>query len=461
MKVNNSVTGNVIYDVSVVGAGASGMAAALAAAEGGASVVLIDGNDKAGKKLYATGNGRCNFTNLNADGAQESIALFARLGMMCRAEDEGRCYPYSGQAASLVGVLERAVRRAGAVFYLGDRVAEVSRHSGSPNAEHDCDKLFSINCDSGASFSAKTIIIATGGRAGLKFGSTGDGYGFAKSFGHTLTPPRPALVAVESDDDFMAALKGVRAKASVTLELNGNVLAEEPGEVQFTGTGVSGICVFDLTRFMDAPRPSKNKKNKSRNNKGSITAGVTVEASASAAALKESCSENKKYTIGIDFAPEHDKETLADLVRVALAANGKNISAVDRDDIAQALSGIVNSKLAGVLADIAWIPEDPAKSATRAAYIIKRLKVNVASTKGWDDAQVTVGGIRLDEVAAGGAEPTFESKLEQGLFFCGEVLDFDGRCGGYNLQWAWSSGTAAGRAASAGTCAHRIESERS
>lgn len=438
MKRSNSF----VYDTVVVGAGASGMAAALAAAESGASVAIIDGNDKAGKKLYATGNGRCNFTNLNAEGAQDSIALFARLGVMCRAEDEGRCYPYSGQAASLVVALERAVRRAGAVFHLGDRVAEVS---GSMDKTH----AFTLKCDSGAYLYARTVIIATGGRAGLKFGSTGDGYGFAKAFGHTLTPPRPALVAVESDDDFMAALKGVRAKASVTLELDGKVLAQESGEVQFTGTGVSGICVFDLTRFMDAPRPTKNKKNKSRNNKCGISVGVTAGASAGAAALNEKSDKDKKYIISIDFAPEHDKETLAEFVRGALASAGKSIGAVSRDDIAQALSGIVNSKLADVLADIAWIPEDPEKSATRAAYIIKRLKVNVASTKGWDDAQVTVGGVKLDEVDADGDAPTFESKIMPGLFFCGEVLDFDGRCGGYNLQWAWSSGTAAGRAASA------------
>ncbi len=131
MKKSNSFTYNndpaEQYDVAVIGAGASGMAAALAAAENGASVIILDGNDKAGKKLYATGNGRCNFTNKNADGADESIELFRRLGMMSRVEDEGRCYPYSGQAASLVSVLERAVIRAGAVIHLSDRAADVNR----------------------------------------------------------------------------------------------------------------------------------------------------------------------------------------------------------------------------------------------------------------------------------------------------------------------------------------------
>lgn len=439
----SSVASDKIYDVAVIGAGASGMAAALAAAEWGASVIVFDGNDKAGKKLYATGNGRCNFTNINAEGAEESIALFRRLGMMCRVEDEGRCYPYSGQAASLVGALERAARRAGAAFDLGDRVAEVKRYSsGSSGAGSGRDQQtsFYILRDSGASAYACSVIIAAGGRAGLKFGSTGDGYGFAKSFGHTLTPPRPALTAVESDDPFMAALKGVRAKGSVTLELNGEVVDTESGEVQFTGTGVSGICVFDLTRHMDAPRPLKKGKKKNKK-----TAGVAAGAAPVSARSDAHDNAYKKYIIGIDLAPDHDKEELAEFVRGALASEGKPIDVVSREDIARALSGIVNSKLAGVIAEIAWIPEDPRKSAVRAAYMLKRLKVNVSSTKGWDDAQVTVGGVRLSEID----KNTFGSLLEPGLYFCGEVLDFDGRCGGYNLQWAWSSGTAAGRSAAA------------
>lgn len=445
MKKSNSFTYNndpaEQYDVAVIGAGASGMAAALAAAENGASVIILDGNDKAGKKLYATGNGRCNFTNINAEGAEESIALFRRLGVMCRVEDEGRCYPYSGQAASLVGALERAVLRVGAVLHLGDRVAEVKREDAGFGTEREEGRLFALLCDSGALFHARCVIIATGGRAGLKFGSTGDGYGFAKSFGHTLVPPRPALVAVESNDNFMAALKGVRAKASVTLEFDGSVVDTESGEVQFTGTGVSGICVFDLTRHMDAPRPVKNGKKKNKNKtKAGVAAGAPT---GEAGVLSEKAGKDKKYIIGIDLAPEHDKEALADFVCGAIAAEGKRPEESGRDDIARALSGIVNTKLADVLADIAWIPEDPKKSAIRAAYILKRLKVNVSSTKGWDDAQVTVGGVRLNEING----TTFESLTEPGMFFCGEVLDFDGRCGGYNLQWAWRSGTAAGHAA--------------
>lgn len=416
------------YDVIVVGAGASGMMAALAAAEAGASVVLLDGNDKAGKKLYATGNGRCNFTNMNMNGSEWARGFFAGLGMMSRVEDEGRCYPYSGQAAALVRALENGLARAGVVMRLGDRVADVSL----AQVQEQKAELFCAVCDSGASYLAEGVVIATGGRAGLKFGSTGDGYGFAKAFGHTLEPPRPALVAVESDDEFIAALKGVRAKAALSLELNGEKIAEECGEIQFTGTGVSGICVFDLSRFMDAPRPRPaKKKKKNKSNKMEAGGGSAVEAT------------ERKYVIAVDLAPEHDWAEIVGFLRRALIVACGDVHAVTRADFENIIAGIVNSKLAGVIADMAWIVGEPEKSVKRAAHILKMLKVSVLCTKGWDDAQVTKGGVRLDEVDG----ETMESMLMPGLFLCGEVLDFDGRCGGYNLQWAWQTGHAAGCAA--------------
>lgn len=429
------------YDVIVVGAGASGMMAALAAAEAGASVVLLDGNDKAGKKLYATGNGRCNFTNMNMNGSEWARGFFAGLGMMSRVEDEGRCYPYSGQAAALVRALENGLVRAGAVVRLGDRVAEVSRVQAQEQ------ELFCAVCDSGASYLAEGVVIATGGRAGLKFGSTGDGYGFAKAFGHTLEPPRPALVAVESDDEFIAELKGVRAKAAVSLELNGERIAEESGEIQFTGTGISGICVFDLSRFMDAPRPrSAKKKKKNKSNKmeaGDVSTAQRACGRDDAAAAALAQVPERRYIIAVDLAPEHDWEGIVGFLRGALTGTCGDAHAVTRADFENIIAGIVNSKLAGVIADMAWIGGEPEKSVKRAAHILKRLKVSVLCTKGWDDAQVTKGGVRLDEVDG----ETMESQLMPGLFLCGEVLDFDGRCGGYNLQWAWQTGHAAGRAA--------------
>lgn len=409
------------YDVAVVGAGASGMMAALAAAESGASAVLIDGNDKAGKKLYATGNGRCNFTNTHMEGSEWAREFFARLGMMSRVEDEGRCYPYSGQAAALVRVLENGLERAGAEMMLGDRVSAISESEG----------IFCVELDSGASLIAANVVIAAGGRAGLKFGSTGDGYGFAKAFGHTLEPPRPALVAVESADDFMPALKGTRAKATVLLELNGEKIAEEYGEIQFTGTGVSGICVFDLSRFMDAPRPKSAKAKKKKSGASIVGSALKAE------------SEAKNYVIAADLAPELTFEEIVEFIRGAAVRSYGGVCEATSAGFEDILAGIVNSKIASVIADMAWSEEEPEKNVKRAAHIIKKFKVNVLCTKGWDDAQVTKGGVKLDEIDG----ETMESRLMPGLFLCGEVLDFDGRCGGYNLQWAWQTGYAAGRAA--------------
>jgi hypothetical protein len=390
------------YDAAIIGAGASGLTAGLSAAESGASVIIIDGNEKAGKKLYATGNGRCNFTNINIEGADRTIEFFRKLGMMSRVEDDGRCYPYSGQAAALVNILESAVRRAGAEIKTNDRAVSIRK----------ADTRFIVECESGVQIVSKTVIIATGGRAGLKFGSTGDGYGFAKSFGHTLTPPRPALVPVESDDTFIKLLKGIRAKADVTLILDGNTVAKESGEVQFTGTGISGICVFDLTRFMDAARPVKKNHKSDRK-------------------------PEKAYIITADFVPDHSEDDIMHFLSVNAAPE------LSRESIKKALSGIVNMKLSDVLADMAWIPDNAEKSVRRAVHLLKHLKINVSHTKGWDDAQVTAGGVHLEDVDLS----TMESRIEKGLFFCGEVLDYDGRCGGYNLQWAWESGYIAGNAA--------------
>lgn len=405
-----------LYDVAVIGAGASGMMAALGAGELGASVLLLDGNEKEGKKLYATGNGRCNLTNARIPGSEEIRRRFEGLGLLIREEDEGRCYPYSGQAASLVAVLCRGLDRHGVRRMLGDRVTALEKEDG----------CFVLHRESGQACRARKVIVATGGRAGLKFGSTGDGYGFARAFGHTLIPPRPGLVAAESEDPDMAELKGVRARGLVQLELQGKVIAREAGELQFTGTGISGICVFNLSRHMDAPRPvGKNKKKRKRED------------------ARQEASE-KHYCIAADLAPDLSEEELLQFEMAAAEGLGYvGEGPAEPRLLAQVLSGMINSRLAGVISRRAAAGAPDGGEMARAAALIKRFPVNVSHTKGWEEAQVTVGGVRMEEI-----DPeTMESKLVSGLYFCGEVLDFDGPCGGYNLQWAWESGLRAGASA--------------
>lgn len=440
--------------VAVVGAGASGLMAALAAAKAGAKVFLIDGNEKAGKKLYATGNGRCNFTNTNCDGsadgirrhfnsnaedlvkeamgrftAEDCIAFFEELGVLARVEDEGRCYPYSNQAQTIVEALTSGCEAAAVEFVLGDRAVDVSGVAAG-------DRGFTVICESGRKIVCDRVVIACGGRAGLKFGSTGDGYGFAKKFGHSLTPPKPALVAAESDDHFMAELKGVRAAAKVTLKLDSEAIAEDKGEVQFTGAGVSGICVFDLSRHMDAPRPKKKKKSGKKSSAEDVP--------------------EKKYSIVIDLVPDMDVKRLIKLLRnwaksvCAVNEKGHVYGELEMADLEKILCGIVNRKLAAVIAGLACQDENTGERFSdvnqlmgRASMMLKGLRISVASTRGWDDAQTTSGGVKCDEIDS----VTMESKLAKGLYLCGEVLDVDGRCGGYNLHWAWASGFIAGQSA--------------
>lgn len=402
--------------------------------------------------------------------------------MMARLEDGGRYYPYSGQAASLVDILKREAERRGCRFLLSDKAVQATligrddAELGGKGRSRSAAWRFSIELKSGRKVLCSRLVIACGGRAGLKTGSTGDGYGFAKAFGHTLAAPRPALTAVESDDVFLADLKGVRSKGGVSLYRDGAKLAEESGEIQFTGSGVSGICVFNLTRHMEAARPAgHNRKTEQQ------------------AAL---------YEIRCDFVPELRHSQLAELLSAQLAgAEAQDIQDIQKA-LETALIGIVNDKLAKVIARLSMqscgrkaperdgvsnhsgvgsqvteLEKEPGKTVQsrsrktpdsapkrpdsvwgnsdgvpkesdispekKAAHLLKELKVSISHTKGWNDAQVTCGGVRREEI-----EPrSMESKLVEGLYFCGEVVDVDGRCGGFNLQWAWSSGAAAGKSA--------------
>ena len=457
----------------IAGAGAAGLAAAISAsseksekteaaaeavgkpersgcaseaAESETEVLVADGNDKVGRKLASTGNGKCNFTNISACedmynmpedgfvrsafekwGVRETLDFFGSIGIIARTDETGRCYPYSERASSVVNALYREALRRGCKFILSDRVVSIMRRS---------DGKFEAVLESGTRVVARNVIIACGGRAAFKTGSAGDGYGFAKGFGHTLFAPRPALTAVESDDECMSALKGVRAKGKVTLveyKLSGSgelgkrreeevggtgepgaseecgslrAAYEESGEIQFTGTGLSGICVFDLTRYMSEARPAPKKK--------------------SAANRGEDTGNRVKYKIVCDFVPDMTEDELYDTMSRIEKKTGTKMR--------ELLGGFVNEKLAEVIAD------KSEESIRKAARNLKSFEVSANHTKGWNDAQTTCGGVRREEIES----TTMESKLEKGLYFCGEVIDVDGRCGGFNLQWAWTSGMIAG-----------------
>lgn len=376
----------------------------------GREIVLLEKNPVLGRKVSATGNGRCNFSNrlcrwedYNGQGSMhvrrsfdlldpsDTVRLFEKLGMLAREENEGRIYPYTEQATTVVEALKEEISSCGVDVHLDAEVSGIEKRG---------DK-FDILVKGGQALRAMRLIIATGGKAGLKFGSTGDGYGFAKGFGHTLRRPLPGLVQILTDDRFSRESKGVRAKGAVSLRRENEIIAREKGEIQFTGDGVSGICVFDLSRYL-----------------GEDPAALYLQ---------------------IDLFPDHSREEIYNLLK----EKRNNMPGRRAESL---LKGILNDKLVPIYMEISGLQAGKTMGLVddgqleQLARLLKSREVGVKATKGWVEAQVTLGGVSNGEIR----EDSLESKLVPGLFFAGEVLDVDGKCGGWNLQWAWSSGWTAG-----------------
>ena len=392
------------FKAAIIGGGAAGMMAALSASRilPGEEILLLEKNSRLGRKVSATGNGRCNFSNRSCSwqdyGGQdlslvrhafdhlspaETTTLFEELGILAREESDGRLYPYSEQASAVAEALEDELKSNGVTIRLdtGDRFL-IGFH--------------------GESVRADTLIIATGGKAGHRYGSTGDGYGFAKHFGHTLQRPLPALVQIVTEDSFSGRLEGVRAKGAVSLIKGRDLVAREEGEIQFTKDGMSGICIFDLSRYL-----------------GEDPTG---------------------FHIRIDLFPEYSEVQIQEL----LEARKKKLEQRQAESL---LKGMLHNKFIPVYLELSGVPIDSTvcqineEQLIRLTKLLKCREVSVKGTKGWVEAQTTVGGVRGGEIQG----ETLESKLVSGLFFAGEVLDIDGKCGGWNLQWAWSSGWTAGQ----------------
>lgn len=365
-------------------------AAIFAAKQQAAKVRLIEKNPNLGRKLLATGNGRCNLTNSNCPDAADTLEFFSELGLLTREEAEGRIYPYSEQAAAVLEVLASELACLGVEILCGTEVKAIEK-----NGLH-----FMIQTE-GGTFSSDAVILATGGKAGPQYGSTGDGYRFAKAFGHTVVRLMPSLVQMVSDEPFFKDLKGVRAKGRAELLRNGQVVDRETGEVQFTEDGLSGICIFNLSR--------------------EYVRGDMIR---------------------IDLYPEYSGSELETLL-------SDRIRKLEDRSLFELLGGMLHRKLIPVVLTLLSLEgERKASELTHddISGMVRQLKewrVPIAGTKGWKEAQVTCGGVDLEETDTS----TMGSRLVPGLYFAGELLNVDGKCGGYNLQWAWSSGMAAGKAA--------------
>jgi len=401
--------------IGIIGAGASGMAAALAAAENeNVQVVLMERQGRVGRKLAATGNGRCNLTNLHADhrgyhgetpdfarpamtryDVQDTLQWFRALGLYTVAEESGRVYPYSDQANSVVDVLRFALEKPNIQLLTGFEVKKARQVDSGFRVESADEVVF---CDK--------LIIACGGLAGTKLGGSMAGYQLLREFGHKCTRLRPTLVQLKSSWSGCASLKGVRANCHVQILHDGKLHSESCGELQFTEYGFSGPVIFEVSR--------------------------------------DTCHGRGNWVCRLDFLPSMDMETLrAELLR----RKRTNWNAEEL------LTGILHNRLGRVLTQsvgikgswkIADLRQDEIDAVCDA---VKHFEAVLTDTMGMDAAQVTAGGVLTAEFDSA----TMESRLVPNLYACGEVLDIDGDCGGYNLQWAWSSGRLSGTHAGGNT----------
>ena len=398
-------------NVIIIGAGASGMMAALTAAENADKrVILLERQQRVGRKLLATGNGRCNLTNtgaaienyhgedrdfaapaLNAFPPEKVLDFFRNLGLLTVEEYGGRVYPLSDSANSVVDVLRFALEARGVELRSACQARELRREKQGFTVETDGERLH-----------ADKLIVACGGAAGSKLGGVNDGYELLKMLGHKRTALYPALVQLVTAPEYPRALKGVRADCALRLCAGGNVLAESAGELQFTETGVSGPAVFDLSRA--------------------------------------AASGGKGLVLEADFLKDYEEAAVLNLLR----QRRESLPALPASDM---LTGLIHNRLGKMLVKYAEIKAIiPLKALDDAALhslarACKGFSLPVRGTEGFDKAQVTAGGVKC----SGFNPETLESWFVPGLFACGEVLDIDGDCGGFNLQWAWASGRLAGR----------------
>lgn len=418
-----------IAQIAIIGGGASGMVAAITAAQQlqkqkkAGRIVLLEKENRVGKKLLATGNGRCNLSNqeimpshYHGDTAWVTPILerfptklivqsFEKMGLLCRTDSEGRVYPYNLQASAVLEILRLQME-----LYQIEVVCAFAVESIQKKQTQ-----FVITSQSGDQWMAEKVILAAGGKAAPKLGTDGWGTRLAKQLGHTIVQEFPALVQLKSEPNRMKLIKGMRSQAAVSLLVNGKVCMEEKGEVQFTEHGLSGICIFQFSG-------NANKL---------LEQGANVE-------------------VSLDLMPEWSVDQLVKRI----AGQGKRYEALPALDL---LCGFVNQRVGQAVVKEALGKQMPncAGDCTYDQYrqiaeTVKAFRFPITGSMGWESAQVTAGGVHCKEIN----NQTMESKLCRGLYLTGELIDIYGDCGGFNLHFAWSSGIAAGSA-----CVNTLQEE--
>ncbi len=408
--------------VAIIGGGAAGMMAAITAAKAGAEVTIYEHTDRLGKKILSTGNGKCNLSNrdmsaecfcssdqevvkkcLKLFSVEDTISFFNSLGLLIK-EKNGYLYPLAEQAAVVLDVLRYAVEGLGIKVIYQSQVRKIY---GVGEAYGDA-----CVCVENGKEKARynSVIMACGSKAAPKTGSDGSGYELAKAMGHTIQPVLPALVQLKCKDTFCKALAGIRCDAKVHIYAGSNMLCEERGELQLTDYGISGIPTFQLSGLVN----KYMLKNKDCN-----------------------------ITARIDFLPDYSEMQLEELFQQRCTSDLYETGTVE-----EFFTGMLNKKLMSLfikLADLqpgTKISDVKPEKVSKVFSMCKDFRMHITGSNGFENAQICTGGIPLQEV-----NEQLESQKVRGVYFAGEILDVDGRCGGYNLQWAWTSGAIAGEAA--------------
>lgn len=392
--------------IVVIGGGASGLMASIWAARTGASVTLLEHNERTGKKILATGNGKCNLTNLVQDSScyrcsepdfpwkivsqfpfSDTIRFFSQLGIYTKNKN-GWMYPYSEQAAGVAQVLEMEARYRKVKIKTKENVIDIQVLTKGYQV---ITQTWHYDCD--------CVILCCGSSASQVEGSSDSGYHLAAKLGHRIIPPMPALTALRAKGNYFGKWAGTRMDGVISLEIENHVFKKERGEILFTDYGISGIAVFQLSRY-------------------------------AVRAAKEGC----QVICHLDLMPDLTEQEL-------LAMLQKRMEDCPYKSIAESLVGLLPAKMISVLAD--------RSSLEKTASHIKNWVLTIKDGCSMDHAQVCSGGVDVTQLTE-----HLESRLHPGLYFAGELVDVDGPCGGYNLQWAWSSGAVAGKSAA-------FENERS
>ena len=402
---------NKLFKVAIIGGGASGLFSAIELLTGenafrGEDVVILERNDRLGKKLVATGNGQGNLSNVNLSAQNYSgdsafisafieqvkklnpVLYLNNLGIITEKDETGRIYPVSRQANSVLDILRQFLASKNCTVITGFKATKIN----------SCGEEFSIISEKGDEISARKIILAAGGKAAKQFGTDGFSYSLATAFSHKLTPLFPSLVQLKTEKDFIKGLKGIKHNVRLALYDGEKTVKTATGDFLFTDFGVSGNAVFKVS---DKVQTLKNP------------------------------------VLNIDFVPNISENDL-----ITILKRRKEQGFIPKQEM---LNGIVHKKLGES------IYKTCGEDVLRTAKAVKSLKLKVVGTLGFDYAQITKGGIMTKDIIP----ETYESKLQKGLYIVGEMLDVDGECGGYNLTFAFTSGIAAAKAVKAAFAEHK------